>query len=175
MRKNITLLLGFAIPFALLMFVVMMTYLPTKFIVPQYDFLYVTGGNYYWPSRYNVIDHRLIFNAQVLPANQPKPNEQLYWFHVQENRAQAVSWSQAQNLLLDSDPLSPDGFQVIYGAKSNFVFPLFIFNSDVNAYLYLQKGSFSKQLNVIRSKDYYNSFHFLGWIINGKTTTSERN
>ncbi|MGE3920481.1 MAG: hypothetical protein AB7F64_06010 [Gammaproteobacteria bacterium] len=169
MRKNITLIIGFAIPFALLLFVIIMTYFPSKLIAPQYDFLYVTGGNYYYPARYNVIDHRLTFNEQALPANQPKPKEQLYWFHVKKNQAEVISFQEAQNLLLDSAPISPDGFTITYGAKSNFVFPLFLFNTDVNAYLYLQKGSFSKRLNVIRSKNYYNNFHFLGWIINGKT------
>lgn len=168
-KKNISLIVGIAIPIVMILFVAGSIYLPGLFSHPQYDFLYETGsGDYYYGrGQYSVQTARLVKN-EFPPSNdpyrQPPADAKLFVYDVRENKSTEVSFEAAQQLMLDSSPKSPDSFEVVSGSRDGDFFPFMFYNErDYNA-RYLKGHAASKKLDLQLSGSYYDNFHFLGWI-----------
>jgi len=90
----------------------------------------------------------------------------LYIYDVAKDTAQEISLAEAQNLNLDSRNVSPDGFEIVNGSESSYIFPFF-FASNANYRTYYLKGhNLSKKLNLqLNDNSGYDGFRFIGWII----------
>ncbi len=142
-------------------------YLPGIFQQPRYNFLYSTDGDYYDNQTYSVSNSRLIINPQpsTYPNNRPYPSPQLYVYNVSPNESRPISFQEAENLNLNPNVESPDGYKLENGNSSDGFFPFFWYDRNYNAE-YLVGHNVSKKLNVISTgSTYYNSIHFLGWIM----------
>lgn len=172
-KKNITLILGISIPILMILFVAGSIYLPGLFIQPRFNFLYVSGDDYYYynnEQQYSVQNDRLIKNEIKQPENgnynPPRGEVKLFIYDVVKNESKQVSFDEAQKLNLDSNNISPDGFEVVYGSRGDGIFPFFFYSgTDYNA-RYLKGHNVSKKLNIQLSGSYYYNFRFLGWIKN---------
>lgn len=172
-KKNITLVMGMAIPILMILFVAGSIYLPGLFIKPHFNFLYVSGDDsyYYYNNgyQYSVQNNKLIKNEikqPVTPSYNPPPVEpKLYLYDVVKNESKEVSFDEALNLNLDSSVTSPDEFEVVYGSRGDGFFPFFYGGgTDYNA-RYLTGHNVSKKLNLqLNGGSYYNNFRFIGWI-----------
>lgn len=167
-KKNISLILGISIPILMILFVAGSIYLPGIFIRPKFNFLYVTGDDYYCGLRYSVQSGKLVKNDIKKPENQecypPRGEVKLFIHDVLKNESKEVSFEEAQLLSLDSNIKSPDGFEVEYGSSDGGIFPFFFGSSiDYNS-LYLKGHNVSKKLNIQTGGSYYYNFRFLGWI-----------
>jgi len=172
-KKNITLILGISIPILMILFVAGSIYLPELFIKPHFNFLYVSGDDsyYYYNSgyQYSVQNDKLVKNEIKQPENQnynpPRVESKLYIYDVAKNEAKEISFTEAQNLNLDSSVKSPDDFEVVYGSRDSGFFPFFWGGgTDYNA-RYLSGHNVSKKLNLqLNGSSYYNNFRFIGWI-----------
>lgn len=167
-KKNASLIIGFSIPVLMILFVAASIYLPGLFLQPKYNFLYSTDGDYYGSTMYSVSNGRLVQNPQPTPAYpnyKPYPSPQLYVHNVTTNESTSVSFQEASSLKLDPTAQSPDGYKVENGSNSGGFFPFFWYNRDYNAQ-YIVGHNVSKKLNVkTYGSSYYNSIHFLGWIV----------
>ncbi|MBI2589818.1 hypothetical protein HYW32_02235 [Candidatus Berkelbacteria bacterium] len=171
-KKNITLILGISIPILMILFVAGSIYLPGLFIKPHFNFLYVSGDDsyYYYNSghQYSVQNDKLVKNEIKQPENQnynpPRVESKLYIYDVAKNEAKEISFTEAQNLNLDSSVKSSDDFEVVYGSRDSGFFPFFWGGTDYNA-RYLSGHNVSKKLNLqLNGSSYYNNFRFIGWI-----------
>ncbi len=169
-KKNVSLVLGMAIPVLMIIFVAGSIYLPGLFIQPRFNFLYATGGdNYYYNGgqQYVVQNGVLVQNEK---KNQPPTGtiteSRLFLYDVTRDESREISFDEARGMNLNSNLVSPDDFEVVPGGRGGGIFP-FDFNSgvDYNA-RYVQGHNVSKKINWVRSSGtyYYNDFHFLGWI-----------
>lgn len=170
MKNTLALKIGIVLPILMVLLVIGMIYIPTHYIRPQYNFVYATGGNYYWQSQYAIEKQQIIKQSLKRAPNQPVLHEQLYLYNVALNQSQALSFTQAQALKLDSTAQSPDGFNIVAAANGNSFFQLFILTPQNYNLHYLQKNSYSKRLALKLDGQHYNNFYFLGWVLNGKTT-----
>jgi len=50
----------------------------------------------------------------------------LYIYDVAKDTAQEISLAEAQNLNLDSRNVSPDGFEIVNGSESSYIFHSFL-------------------------------------------------
>lgn len=181
-RKNITLILGMSIPVLMILFVAGSIYLPGLFIQPKFNFLYASGDDYVYYTngqQYSVQNNKLVNNAIKQAENgnhnpfqrygtytPPRNEAKLFVYDVVKNESRQVSFDEAQNLNLDSNGVSPDGFEVVYGSRGDGIFPFFFYaGTDYNA-RYLKGHNVSKKLNVQSSGPYNYNFRFLGWIKN---------
>lgn len=172
-KKNITLVLGISIPILMILFVAGSIYLPGLFIKPHFNFLYVSGDDYYYNynngQQYSVQNDRLVKNEIKQPENPnynpPRYEAKLYLYDVTKNESKEISFADAQNLNLDSNIKSPDDFEVVYGSRDDGFFPFFWGGgTDYNA-RYLKGHNVSKKLNLqLNGSSYYYNFRFLGWI-----------
>jgi hypothetical protein len=88
----------------------------------------------------------------------------LYVYNITTNTSHEVSFEEAQNLNLDSNTASPDGFSVIRGNQNVGMFPFFYSESDYDT-VYMVGHNVSKKLNLqLNGGPYYDNFRFLGWI-----------
>lgn len=174
MKKNLALIIALVLPILMLIFVIGLIYLPRTILHPHYNFLYATGVDYYWPSQYIVKNNQLIKQSPPQP-NQVHSNEELYLYDVRTDEITQINYATAEQFRLDPNPVAPDGFRIAHGAGDSSFFSLFFFSSPSYNTRFLQNGDYSKRLKLKLVGQFYNNFHFIGWVLNGKTSTARWN
>jgi hypothetical protein len=138
-------------------------YLPGLFAPPaKFNFVYVTGEDYYGRSQYVVEQGRLAKRTGYTPGA-----ARLFVHDVATNRSQEMTFEEAQRLSLNPSAKSPDGFEVVHGSHEDSVFPIFFGHDRDDNALYLKGHHASQKLNVEMPADqryYYRGTRFLGWI-----------
>ena len=167
-KKNISLIVGIAIPIFMIFLIAVSIYLPSLFApAPQFNFLYVTEDGYGQNRQYGVENDALVKYEVKYPEHYTPRAARLFIHDVSANTDQEVSFEEAQKLKLDANIKSPDGYEVVYGSREYGFFPLFFSGGhDYNA-MYLKGHNTSKKLELQSSNDgryYYRNRRFLGWI-----------
>lgn len=170
LKKNFTLIAGISIPILMVVVIALSIYLPSLFgVQPGFSFLYQSGGNYYGKWDYIVSNGRLtreeIIRKNDLDYYNPKVSDpKLYIYDVSKNASREISFEDAQNLQINSNILSPDGFELSYGSNGDGVFPLFFGGSrDYNS-RYLKGHGIAKKINLQYPTGNSYDFSFIGWI-----------
>lgn len=169
-KKNVTLVLGIAIPILMILFVAASIYLPRLFIQPHFNFLYVSVDDKHCnnPLQYAVQNNKLVQVKVALPKScyySGQDPSKLYLYDVAKNESREISFANAQNLNLDPTEKSPEGFQVVYGNRNEGFFSIFFGPSTDYSTLYLTGHNVSKKLNLqLNGPSYYDNFRFLGWV-----------
>jgi hypothetical protein len=171
--KDVALIVGLLIPVAMIVFIAAAVYLPRAFSrvePPQVDFVYMIG---YPPGteRVFVRDGHLVREDVDAPAHAPaNPDYELQFFihRVAINTSERISFDRASELLVDNTPRSPDGFEVVYGRRSGFLFP-FTSSTDYRK-RFLKKDGYALELDLATGGNagggyFSHSFKLLGWIV----------
>ncbi|MFA6584724.1 MAG: hypothetical protein WCS77_10540 [Elusimicrobiaceae bacterium] len=175
-KRNISLVIGLAIPIVMILLVAGSIYLPGLFTKPHVNFLYASGNDssdsYYYSNgqQYAVRSNTLIEtpirqheNTDQLPVPM---DTKLYIYDVAKNEAREISFEEAKNLNLDSNIISPDGFEFVCGSRDYGFFPLFGGPHGDYRDRYLKGHNVSRKLNLQlnSSNTRRNNPYFLGWI-----------
>ena len=167
-KKNVSLIIGIAIPIFMIVLIVVSIYLPFLFApAPQFNFLYAIEDNY-GPNHQYGVENSALVKYEVKHSGPITPKDTRLFIHsVLKNTDQEVSFEEAQKLKLDSRLKSPDGYEVVYGSSEYgfFIFP-FSGGHDYNA-MYLKGHNTCKKLELQSLNDgryYYTGRRFLGWI-----------
>ncbi len=166
-KKNVPLIVGIAIPILMVIFIAASIYLPGLFAPPpKYNFLYITGGDYRSRDLYSVQNSKLIKNEIKYPDKDiSRGNPKLFAYDVTKNESKEIFFEDAQKLTLNSNIISPDGFEVVKG-NYHYDFTSFFFGGDRDYRTWYIKGhNTSKKLSIQIDGYYYNSY-FIGWVIN---------
>lgn len=167
-KKNISLMVGIAIPIFMIILIVASIYLPSLFApAPQFKFLYVTEDGYDQNRQFGVENGALVKYEVKYPEHYTPKDARLFIHDVVKNTDQEITFEAAQKLKLDSRIKSPDGYEVVYGSSEYGFFPFFFSGGyDYNA-MYLKGHNTSRKLELQSSNDgryYYRNRRFLGWI-----------
>lgn len=166
-KKNIDLVIAAAIPIIMIILIAASIYLPRFFVKPAFNFLYISPNDSYNQNYYTVQNGKIILVPNTKwQRGIPMSVVKLYIYDVAKDTAQEISLAEAQNLNLDPRNVSPDGFEIVNGSKSSYIFPFF-FVSNTNYHTYYLKGhNLSKKLNLqLNDNSGYDEFRFIGWII----------
>ena len=175
-KRNISLIIGLAIPLVMIVLVAASIYLPGLFAPsPRFNFLYVLGDDYYQGQQYVVEKGKLIkrevkYPEHYTPYYPYTPGVARLFVHdVVRNESREISFEDAQQLSLNANIKSPDGFEVVYGSSGDGIFPLFFFHDTDYSTVYIKGHNASRKLNLQAGTTggyyyYYNRFRFLGWI-----------
>jgi hypothetical protein len=168
-RRNIPLMVALSIPVVMVMLVAVSIYLPVLFVdPPRADFIYSVGINYYSPYHYAVKEGKIIEHKIERPENfyAPPHSQQprLYYYDTDRELALEITLKEAQEWTIDEMEFSPDGFRVAQGDQGG---DILFFSYDSRCRQYLQKGAFSRQINLLPRGEHCYSFHFLGWVQGG--------
>ena len=184
-KKNLTLLLAFALPVILILVIAVSAHFPTKTITSNYNFVYAVCANAinspyyncntYIVNRYSVIDNKLVLNP-IDPAQDADKNgipdikenysAHLFLHDTKTNQSHEITLADAQQLKFSNLLTSPEGVAVAgsYDRGADF-FPFFGGGSGY-AY-YLIKGNDRSKLNLFNSDNQYydtGNFQFIGWV-----------
>ncbi len=168
-KKNISLIIGIAIPIFMIFLIAISIYLPSLFApAPQFNFLYAIEDSYGQNGRYGVengvlVKYEVKYPKPYMPEHYTPRAARLFIHDVSKNTDQEVLFEEAQKLKLDANVKSPDGYRVVDGSRDYGFFPLFSGRHDYT--MYLKGHNTSKKLELESSNDYYSrNRHFLGWI-----------
>lgn len=167
-KKNISLIIGIAIPIFMILLTAASIYLPSLFAPePQFNFLYATEDSYGQNRQYGV-ENGMLAKHEVKYQQDYTPRAARLFIHdVSRNTDQEVSFEEAQKLKLNANIKSPDGYEVVYGSSEYGFFPFFFSGGHDYNTMYLKGHNTSKKLELEQSSDeryYYRNRHFLGWI-----------
>jgi hypothetical protein len=157
------LILGIAIPVLGIFVFAIFIYICFLFIKPKLNFLYIAGNNNICLSAYSVREGRLHEGPYPKPDNlgvcHGKAAPSFFVYESSTNISKKISLVEAENLYLNDQPKSPDGYQVVSKSKyAPWPFSLF-FKSSNNGY-FLEGPTIMKRL-------YYGNNRmvvFIGWI-----------
>lgn len=165
-QRNWSLIIGLAIPPAMIVFVAMAIYLPRVFVSvdpPQYDFLFMTGNAY--QVAYYVRDGHLVEEQSgTTPAPAMPPDVRFFVYNVAGDKLQEMSFEEASRISLDSSMIAPDGYRVEQGRHRGWF--LFDFSYGVPRW-FLVKNGHSHKLEAISDPEapyHYYYLRFLGWV-----------
>lgn len=170
-RKNISLILGVAIPLLMIVAVACAIYLPGLFVKPTYDFVYTLGSDIYYSPYYEVENGKIVKRPAQYQGNteqvfkpplQPS-DPKLYYYDMDKDETHELTLEEAQKYELDTNIKSPEGFEITTGSNGGF-FPFSDYERNYNARFLKGKG-FSKKLEISNTSPYYYyNFRFLGWV-----------
>jgi len=186
-KKNITLVLAFALPIILIAVVALVAYVPSMFFNSNYNFIYATCGNEnyysykcdsYLQKLYSVVNGKLTVNQVALNIDLDHDGEidfdknystHIFFHDVKKNVSREITLQEAQKFSLNGLITDPDGVNVSgqYDGGTD-VFPFYNGHSSYN--YYLEKNKSKKRLNLINSNERYSyyerNFYFIGWVVN---------
>jgi hypothetical protein len=197
-KKNITLIVAFALPVWVIVIVAIGVYFPSFFVSTKYDFVYISCSennsyqaydcNQYLEKKYSVTNNKLSASdlettsftedyssgtpkMKIVSENQ-KYAERIFFFDTKKNEGREITLEEAKALSLNGLVTSPDGVTVS-GNYENRNDGFFIFGGGGrnNFGYYLTKGSGKSKLNLINISDSYYSrsgFKFIGWVLPGR-------
>ncbi len=169
-KKNTSLIIAMAIPILMIVLVAVSIYLPGLFApAPQFDFLYVSGDDYYAGHQYVVENGKLAKRDVKYPEHYTPGVARLFVHDVSTNNSKEIFFEEAQKFALDASVKSPDGYEVAYGSTESGFFPLFFSDGRDYNTMYLKGHNASKKLNLqVSSDERYYSYRerarFLGWV-----------
>jgi hypothetical protein len=158
-KKNWSLWLAVALPFAMILFVTGSIYLPKLWAPePQYGFVY-SDDEYYAPSIFRVVNGRLEKRPMRTPDEEKYTDPQLYYYDARTKESRDISFEEASALMLDNRSTSPDGFVVKRGGGYGGPF-----GGSYEAGVYLTGHAVSHKLDLRGIESAYN-FSFIGWVV----------
>lgn len=173
-KNNVSLIIGIAIPFAMIAFVAGSIYLPGLFAKPTVDFVYAVNTNNHYDCkwRYEVqgdkvtqVDARQPYDAKDLVRRDCQTT--FYRYDVLRDKNIELTLEEAQALKLSAATISPDGFEIVRGGRSGGFLFLFDVGSDYDS-VYLRGHNVSRKLAIQKSALYpysYPDYQFLGWVV----------
>jgi len=171
-QKNWSLYLGLAIPLLMVLFIAVSIYLPRLLDntpPPTFDFLYTSSTNYYYQNTLDVREGKLIWqkkeNQNTKSDNEHNLPPKLYRYDVSEGISKEITFTEAEDFLIDSRNMAADGYEVTSSRNRGFF--LFDWRSSYN--WFLVNGHAAHKLNLHQDKIPYYRFNFLGWIVEQPT------
>lgn len=183
MKKNLPLVVGVGLPLFIVVTLFVFVYLlPSIFVRPSFDFLYVSDAQHYRYGTFKVEDGRLAFVCEVGGDGSIRPpilggevdkeaacerhrrSATLYIYDVERGANTPVSFAEAQELRLDPSDVAPDGYRFMRGDRDGEFgfFPFFFGGGSSNGFA-LQKSTWLRKPVTLQGHRYQTSF--LGWIV----------
>ena len=168
-KIDTALLVGLGIPVVMIAIIAAAIFIPRYLLGiedPQYDFLYAIGYADY--VRTFVEDGRLrqeeVESECVASTSSVRPELQFFIHRVRTNSSDRLTFEQASELCLDSTAFSPDGYEIVHGRRSEFLFPMWSSRDYRTRYLMKNGRSIKLELEIGEGFRYAHNMTFLGWI-----------
>ncbi|MEI7998377.1 MAG: hypothetical protein WCH62_02590 [Candidatus Omnitrophota bacterium] len=172
-KEKIPLIIGLSIPLLMVILLAASIYLPALGAHPKTNFLYCDGDEYS-RTKYVLKANKLIEQEVKYPQHYTMQQEaKLNIYDVTTGSSKKISYEQAQEMVLDGNIKSPDGFEVASDDSGGYgMFPFYYSHSNYGQ-KYLKKGNYSKKLEInlkSSSRSYYYDygFNFIGWVLQGE-------
>lgn len=186
LKKNLIVLIAFALPVILIIVVALSVYLPSLFVRTDYNFVYAicTDSSYYYGNecsnflqkKYTVVNGKIITNDVDLSVDvygNKRPgagtfNSRVFLHNTKTNESRELGSSEETQIILNSNLYtSPDGVTISRDSSGGDYFMFPFGGSSYTSGWYLTKGGSKKKMNLINDNDryyYQDSLVVLGWV-----------
>ncbi|MEK7558843.1 MAG: hypothetical protein AAB521_00890 [Patescibacteria group bacterium] len=158
LKEKLPLAVGIFLPLLLILYVVITTYLPTLFVKPEYNFIYV--GDNYNDSKIDIVSGKISIQPRYRNYRYGEYIPQQPTFYLYDSASDKntlISIEETYKYNIDPSSKSPDGFTVGSRDSNYSYFPFFLGTSDRGVY-FTGKGLSRK----ITGQEY--NFKFVGWV-----------
>jgi len=168
-KQKLPIIIGVGLPLLLVLWIILFVYiLPSIFVKPKYNFIYVTG---YERNYVRVVDG--IIQTAPCPYVETEYKNcthylkdiNFYLYDANNDENIPLTLSEAKEYKLDSSEKSPDGYVLRDNKDSSggfYLFPFFWGSNASRGYYIGKDGGLRKKISL---KDSYYNFKFLGWIL----------
>ena len=160
MKKNLTLIVGLALPIVFILIIAISIAIPKNFVNPAHNFIYTEPVEYYnFKNFFDLEEGKLVlkrnsyFTDEMLAENSywirnVKEAPKLYLYDVEKDASYEISFTDAQNYNLVAGPDSPDGYSVTKTYTHVGIFEIFgRYDDRENYFLTAPSGKSKKILN----------------------------
>lgn len=172
-QKNLPVVIGIALPLVVIAVLAVAVSVPSLLTDPEHDFLFTNEGydyNRVYRFTYEVLDGRIAAQPVSLHLGEYdrsiiEDRPTIFRYSAKEGTVHEVSFAEAETLVLDPGPSSPDGYIVEYGYNRGGGLFLFYDSGDSSGY-YIAKGGARKKIPAIPSQGGYGNgqLKFIGWV-----------
>jgi len=162
-KGNIPLIIGLALPVVMILIVLTVVYLPSLFVDPEYDFVYVSSDSYRLYYNYQVdSEGRLSRRTGVSSYDTSSSTDQMYLYDVSAEESERIDFERAIRFEYSTKSKSPDGYEFERNSGGGgFIFPISYYGSSRN--YVLKKGNSAKEISL--ETDRYQNVEFVGWVL----------
>lgn len=154
------LVLLFAIPIGIAVFVAIAVYSPRLFTNPKYDFIYSVCGNYDCDYDFNV-DGSGYVSQYSNQRDYYNGTSTLRYYNAREDSSRSLTLEEAKRYQLNTSSKSPDGYTLAREESDSG----FLFWSNYDSGWYLKDGAKKKKVELSNNGSYYSrDVKFLGWV-----------
>ena len=188
-KNHFAVLLAFLLPIVLIIIVAASTYIPSRLLSTDYNFVYATCNvntsrypyncDNYLRQRYSVANNKLVvsqasttqdFDKRSVPYIDENYTARIFLHDTKKNESKEIILEEAQSMTLNGLVTSPDGVTVtsnLYRSGGSF---FLIFDGGSSYGPYLTKGKKRSKLHLVNDdgRYYYDNFHFIGWVLPGR-------
>lgn len=160
-------LIFISIPITIILLVMAVVLLPSRFANPKYDFIYSYCPSYACNTDYSVDGTGHLGtstnNNNALYGSYYNNNAQLYYYTATTNSSQHITSGDASAYNLSSSNVSPDGYTLTQSNSSGDGFLFWGGSGDYG--WYLKNGLKKKKVNLVNNDNYTEGINFIGWVI----------
>jgi len=160
-KSSFPLIIDTILPLLLILYVIVVAFLPTLYAKPKHNFLYT--NNYTYDYMVAVTNGKVTVTQAQNTFNTPsyKPSAPaISLYDITTDTSKSLSVEEAQAYTLNPSSESPDGYTVTRNdLQDNTIFPLFLFGGYNQGYYLTGHGLHRK----IQGSNLYD-LKFLGWV-----------
>ncbi len=181
--KHLPIIIGISLPFIFIIIVASILFVPTLFIKPAHDFIYITeqvnyGYNREYKNTVKVESGKIALDPLIVEDQsnvrlrlsaearlQQKDMPTLYRYDVKSGASRQITFEEAQGYEVDPGPSSPDGYTVAYEYGHYGIFELFGSDNNQDGYFISKDGTQKKLYGLTdNNSGYRGNFTLIGWI-----------
>lgn len=175
MKKNLPIIIGITLPILVVLTIFILVSLSKVDINPEHDFIFSVRNQDYeivYENEYKVQENKIVLSPNILNNSVSKISKiekapTLYLYSPRNELLQEISFEEAQELILDRGPMSPDGYSVNFNYRENLGLANEIFGgSNQRDNVFILKGNRAEGYYLPLNDRYYYNREFIGWIIN---------
>lgn len=175
MKKNLPIIIGIILPILVVLIIFISVSLSKVDINPEHDFIFsVRDQDYeiFYKNEYKIQENKIILSPNILNNSASKSSRiekeapTLYLYSPRNEFLKEITFEEAQKLVLDNGPMSPDGYYVNFNYRENWGLANEIFGNN-NSYdnVFILKENRAKGYYLPLNDRYYYNREFVGWVI----------
>jgi len=168
MKKNLPLYIGVALPLVFIIIIAAIVYLPSTFVNPKHNFIYVVEDYETYKNNFTIKDDKIVLVPAVklypeVDYKYYKDHPNIYLYDFSKNASYEISFEDLKNYSVVKGPSSPDGYSIVRHEGPAGIFEIFgSYDGNDGKFIVSPNGAKKKMVGV--EGETYQNINVVGWI-----------
>ncbi len=163
MKKNLPLIIGLALPIIFIIIIAIVVYLPTNFVNPKHNFVYLDQSYGSYLTDIVVVEDKITSVPSGSVDMYAKKSPKIYLYDFSKNASYEITLEEAKQLSVTKGPASPDGYSIERNYNHSGIFEIFGSYEDNSGYFITSPEGSKRKLTGIQG-EYYYELNIIGWV-----------